>query len=99
MWRYFLISVFLVPSSVFASGVDAFAQRSQVKGALVEGDCLRYGGVRYVGDIVKLSGTLSRRGAQVSSYRNVKRYRGKTYVMWSYSNTFVSGVLEYCVFD
>jgi len=83
--------------SVNAKSANDFFRLSNVEYALAEGDCPRYGGYRYKGDVAKLALKLSKKGTSVGSYRNVRKYRGVFYVMWMYrSGPLVTA--EWCIF-
>ena len=93
---FIIIKVFAVVSLLFspvmANSIEEFAARSQQKDWLSDGDCQKWGG--------KVNGlpknpivTLDKYGKRLGGYRNVFRYKGAIYVMYSVSNGGILGAL------
>ena len=98
--KYFFMLAVLHAHSANAERKYDFFQLSNIKDALEEGDCQRFGGYKYNGDVAKLAVLLNKQGKRVGTYNNVKQFNGNTYVMWGYRSgfIFVSTTLEWCVF-
>lgn len=90
---------FFLPFSASARTPSDFFRLSNIKDALVEGDCTRFGGFRFDGDVAAMASTLSRRGAKRRGYNNVIDYRGRIYVLWSYRSGAITRRMEFCVFS
>ena len=89
---------FSLPVAVSARSPSEFFRLSNIKDALVEGDCERFGGVPNDGDVAELASTISRRGEKIRGYNNVIDYRGRVYVLWSYRSGLITRRMEFCVF-
>jgi len=87
-----------IPFSANARSPSEFFRLSNIKVALVEGDCARFGGMRNDGDVAAMAGTLSRRGQKTRGYNNVIDYNGRVYVLWSYRSGLITRRMEFCVF-
>ena len=99
--RLGLLSAIIFSCFGYSANADVtqnFFRLSNIKDALVEGDCQRYGGYKYGGDVAKLAVKTSKRGKQIGNYRNVKRYKGDIYVLWSYRSGLVTRAMEWCIF-
>ena len=69
-------------SLVFANSIEDFAARSQTKDALLDGDCKKWGG-SVTGLPKDPILTLEKYGERLGGYRNVVRYRGAIYILYS----------------
>lgn len=104
MLRTLFYSIFLLvftlsfPFLARAQSPYEFFRLSNIKDALVEGDCERFGGVPSNSDVAELATTLSQRGEKVRGYNNVIDYRGRVYVLWSYRSGLIARRMEFCVF-
>lgn len=93
------LSLFLLfPVGVSAQSASDFYRLSNIEDALSEGDCARFGGMRFDGDVAAMANTLSQRGEKFRGYNNVIRYRGSIYVLWSYRSGLMTRSLEFCIF-
>ncbi|WP_131494575.1 hypothetical protein [Yoonia vestfoldensis] len=84
--------------SAYADTTRDFFRLSNIKDALVDGDCQRYGGYKYRGDVAKLAVETSNNGTKIGNYRNVVRYDGGIYVLWSYRSGLITRTMEWCIF-
>lgn len=99
--RFSLLFVTFLIFFGFSANADItkdFFRLSNIKGALDEGDCERYGGYKYGGDVAKLAVKTSKRGKNFDNYRNVKKYKGDIYVLWSYRSGIGVRTMEWCIF-
>ena len=92
------LMVFGIVSASAQSSSD-FYQRSNIKDALIEGDCERYGGQTFRGDVAAMAGVLVDEGRSVGGYRNVVQYGGEIYVLWSFRSGFIERTMQFCIFD
>ena len=66
-----------------ASGLGEFARLSNIKDALIEGDCQRFGGTQNIRELDNPLVTLSEKGRKLRGYNNVVDYNGRVYVVYS----------------
>ena len=86
---YIRLAVFLsfflftsIASTLLASDINEFARLSNIKDALKAGDCQRYGGTNK-GIPQNPIQTLEKYGESLGGYRNVRRYNGDIYIVYS----------------
>lgn len=99
LWALLTVQVVFFGSvSASAQGSAEFYQRSNIKDALIEGDCQRFGGKDFRGDVSAMANALATDGQRVDGYKNVLRYRGKVYVLWTFRSGFVERTMKFCIF-
>ena len=74
---------FAMQSLSMASGLNEFARLSNIKDALIEGDCQRFGGTQNIQELDNPFVTLSEKGKKLSGYNNVVGFNGRVYVVFS----------------
>lgn len=88
---FILIFSLTISNPVKANSIEEFAARSQTKDALLDGDCQKWGGaIRGLPKNPIL--TLEKHGERLGGYRNVLRYQGAIYVLYSVPK---KGILNY----